>query len=197
MDSGRAPLLADAAGPGGLSAAEVTSNAAVVLFGGIETTEGMICNAVLSWCSQPVSFLMEESGRDLIPEIAEESLRMEPAAAVVDRYATRDAALAGAGIRAGDLVRVSLTGANRDPAAFDDPDHFDPRRRERPRERRRQLGLPVWPDRVGETGRLGADEIPQPPLGVSRPDLGYAAWSSASPMSSASAGINPAERLQG
>ena len=58
----------------------------------------------------------------------EESLRLEPAAAVVDRYATSDAQLGGARIRAGDQVTVSLAGANRDPAVFRDPDRFDIRR---------------------------------------------------------------------
>jgi cytochrome P450 len=44
---------------------------------------------------------------------------------VVDRYATRDVDLGGASIRHGDLVRVSLGAANRDPAVFTDPDLFD------------------------------------------------------------------------
>ena len=55
-------------------------------------------------------------------------MRLEPAAAVVDRYATRDVELGGAPIRRGDLVTVSIAGANRDPAVFTDPDRFDVRR---------------------------------------------------------------------
>jgi cytochrome P450 len=47
---------------------------------------------------------------------------------VVDRYATRDVTLAGARIRAGDLVTVSLAGAGRDPGMYPDPDRFDVRR---------------------------------------------------------------------
>jgi cytochrome P450 len=43
----------------------------------------------------------------------------------VDRYATRDVELAGASIRRGDPVTVSLAAANRDPASFADPDRFD------------------------------------------------------------------------
>nr|WP_239070298.1 cytochrome P450 [Amycolatopsis sp. SID8362] len=66
--------------------------------------------------------------RALIPAAIEESLRLEPAAAVVDRYATRDVSLAGASIARGDLVTVSLTAANRDPAVFANPDVFDPSR---------------------------------------------------------------------
>ena len=63
--------------------------------------------------------------RSLIANAVEESLRLEPAAARVDRYATADTELAGASIRRGDLVIVSLTAANRDPATFPDPDRFD------------------------------------------------------------------------
>jgi cytochrome P450 len=58
----------------------------------------------------------------------EESLRLEPAAAMVDRYATADTRLGLTEIAAGDLVHVSITGANRDPRVFADPDQFDPER---------------------------------------------------------------------
>src|SRR5205807_3435611 len=61
----------------------------------------------------------------LIDSAIEESLRLEPAAAVVDRYATREVELAGARIAKGDLVRVSIAAANRDPAVFPNPDAFD------------------------------------------------------------------------
>ena len=113
---------------GGLSQGDVVSNAAVLLFGGIETTEGMIANAIRH-------VLQSEDVRDLVASDAglagnavEESLRLEPAAAVIDRYATRDVVLSGAAIHARELVRVSLAGANRDPELFADPDRFDVRR---------------------------------------------------------------------
>jgi cytochrome P450 len=119
-------LLAEAAGP--LTEAEAISNAAVLLFGGIETTEGMIANAMLHLLSSPGELELVRAGRGLIPAAIEESLRLEPAAAVVDRYATGDAQLSGTPIRAGDQVTVSIAGANRDPAVFSDPDRFDVRR---------------------------------------------------------------------
>ncbi|MCT2588214.1 cytochrome P450 [Actinophytocola gossypii] len=103
----------------GLTEDEVVSNAAVLMFGGIDTTEGMITNLVRH-------LLLHGGTPD--PDAVEESVRLEPAAAMVDRYATRDVTLAGARIRAGDLVSVSIAGANRDPAVFPDPDRFDPRR---------------------------------------------------------------------
>jgi cytochrome P450 len=116
------------AGGTGLSTPEAISNAAVIMFGGIETTEGMIGNAILHLLSHPDQLALVRADDDLVPNAVEESLRLEPAAAVVDRYATRDIVLAGATIRRGDLVTVSLAGAGRDPAVFADPDVFDVRR---------------------------------------------------------------------
>ncbi|MDP2710009.1 MAG: cytochrome P450 [Solirubrobacteraceae bacterium] len=124
-----ASLLAAAAGAaGGLERDRVVSNAAVLLFGGIETTEGMIANAVWHLLSWPDELARVRASPDLLANAVEESLRLEPAAAIVDRYATADVELAGASIRRGELVRVSIAAANRDPAAFEDPDRFDVRR---------------------------------------------------------------------
>ena len=122
----QASLLADVTGS--LTEGETISNAGVLLFGGIETTEGMIANAMLHLLSSPGELAVVLADRGLIPAAVEESLRLEPAAAVVDRYATRDAELSGARIAAGDQVTVSLAGANRDPRVFDDPDAFQIRR---------------------------------------------------------------------
>lgn len=115
-------LLADVVRDG-LAVDDVVANAAVLMFGGIDTTEGMITNAVLHLLSHP-----DQLDPHLLGDAVEESIRLEPAAAVVDRYATRDVTLAGAPIRRGDLVTVSIAGANRDPAVFPDPNRFDVRR---------------------------------------------------------------------
>jgi cytochrome P450 len=113
---------------GDLSRDEIVSNLAVLMFGGIETTEGMIVNALLHLLVNPEERAAVESDRSLLPNAIEESLRLEPAAAVIDRYATRDVELGGAPIGRGELVRLSIAGANRDPAVFRDPDRFDVRR---------------------------------------------------------------------
>lgn len=109
-----------------LSKAEVLANAAVLLFGGIETTEGMIANAFYHLLSNPTYIEPMLADNSLVPKIVEESLRLEPAASVVDRYTTRPVTLRGVEIGEGALLRVSLAGANRDPAVFADPDRFDP-----------------------------------------------------------------------
>ena len=122
-------LLVTAAAQGeGLTTAEIVTNAAVLMFGGIDTTEGMIVNAVLHLLSHSDQLALVRAEPGLLPAAIEESLRFEPPAAVVDRYATRDVRLGPALIRAGDLVRVSITAANRDPDVFAAPDRFDVRR---------------------------------------------------------------------
>jgi cytochrome P450 len=85
------------------------SDVGVLLFGGVETTAGMIGNAI--WHGLTHGFADPE-------RLLEESLRLEPAAAVVDRYE------AGGGPK----VEISLRDANRDPAVFADPETFDPGR---------------------------------------------------------------------
>ena len=136
---GRPSLLTDAAEAGGLEAAEVVSNAAVIMFGGIETTEAMILNALWFLLRAPDPPAADDPAATAAA--VEESLRLEPAAALVDRYATADAVVGGVAIPAGALVSVSLAAANRDPAEFTDPDRFDPTRPNL----RRQLAFAAGP----------------------------------------------------
>jgi cytochrome P450 len=112
-----ASLLHAAVATNTLTAEELVANAVVLLFGGIDTTEGMVANALALALATPGAH--DDATLD---RIIDESLRLEPAAAMVDRYATATTELAGARIEAGELVHVSLTAAGRDPAVFADPD---------------------------------------------------------------------------
>jgi cytochrome P450 len=125
LDDPRSLLAEAARTPDGLSPDEVASNAAVLMFGGVDTTEGMILNAVRHLLADSEALAAVRERSDLLPNAIEESIRLEPAAASVDRYATCDVELADARIQRGDLVVVSLAGANRDRSVFDDPDRFD------------------------------------------------------------------------
>lgn len=136
-----ASLLPDVGSAGGLSTDEAVSNAAVMMFGGIETTEGMITNVVLHLLSHHPQLALVRADPGRLANAIEESVRLEPAAALVDRYATRDVELGGARIRRGDLVSVSVAGAGRDPAVFPDPDRFDVTRENA----RRHLGFARGP----------------------------------------------------
>jgi len=127
VDSNKADnLLAAASGIAtDLSEEQIISNAAILLFGGIETSEGMIANALYFLLSNPDVLEEVKSNPTLIANVIEESLRLEPAASVVDRFTTEDTVLGDIHIPEGDLVRVSLTGANCDPAIFPEPDSFN------------------------------------------------------------------------
>ncbi len=103
---------------------ELVSNAAVFLFGGIETSEGMTSNVLHHLLADPTQLEAVRAQPALVDSAIEESLRLEPAAARVDRYATADVELGGVLIRRRDLVVVSLAAANRDPEHFDEPDRF-------------------------------------------------------------------------
>jgi cytochrome P450 len=108
-----------------LSIDEIVSNTGVMLFGGIETSEGMTTNAFAHLLADRGAWRALVADRSLIANAVEESLRLEPSVVRVDRFATRDIDAGGAPIERGDFVIISLAAANRDPAVFADPDTFD------------------------------------------------------------------------
>ena len=124
-DRAGASLLAAAAADAGLSSEQLCANAAILLFGGIETTEGMIANALALLLSRRADLRRARDTPAVLEAAIEESLRLEPASAALDRYAAADTELGGVRIACGDFVRLSLSAANRDPAVFADPDVYD------------------------------------------------------------------------
>ncbi len=125
-DPGTASLLGSAAER--LALPEVASNAAVLMFGGIETTEAMITNALLHLLRHPGQLALVRDDDGLLDGAIEESLRLEPERR--SWTATPPVTPSSAGLRllGGELVTVSLAGANRARPVFPDPDRFDVRR---------------------------------------------------------------------
>lgn len=110
---------------GPLTAQEQVSNTLLVLFGGIETTQSAILNAVYALALHPDAQTRVRHDRGLMGSAIEESLRWEPSVLTLTRFATSDVLLAGTVIPADSTVECLIAGANRDPAAFPDPDRFD------------------------------------------------------------------------
>ena len=123
---GTPSVLSAAADTGGLSPGELHSNAGVILFGGIETTEATILNTL--WFHLRSGRPFDPDDTTAVETIVEESLRLEPAAAMLDRYTTRETSIGETTIPAGALVSVSVLAANRDPAVFAEPDVYRPER---------------------------------------------------------------------
>jgi cytochrome P450 len=113
---------------GDLTMDEIVSNIAVLLFGGIVTTEGTTSTLLYQLLLNSGQLEAVRNDRALVANAVEEAFRIEPAASVVDRYATRVAQLGPVWVNKGDLVRISLSAPNRDPAVFPEPDSFDVRR---------------------------------------------------------------------
>jgi len=114
-----------AAAAGGTDARLLAADVAILLFGGVDTAESMTAIAAHHLLTHPDALAEVRADPALLPGAIQESLRLEPAASRVDRYATADAEVGGTRIRAGDLVVVSLSAAGRDPGVFADPDRYD------------------------------------------------------------------------
>lgn len=103
----------------------ILANALIILFGGIETTDAMMSNALWALLTHPSELARVRAEPVLIEAAIEESLRWEPAVQSCTRFVTRDVELNGIPIPRGDVVQCMLGGANRDPEYFPDPDRFD------------------------------------------------------------------------
>jgi cytochrome P450 len=128
LDGPRRDTVLTAAAETAADADRLAADVAILLFGGVDTAESMTAIAAYHLLTHPDALDQVRADPALLPGAIQESLRLEPAATRVDRYATADAQVAGARIRAGDLVIVSLSAANRDPGVFADPDRYDIRR---------------------------------------------------------------------
>lgn len=102
-----------------------------VFTGGYETTAGMIALSTIMLTRDPEYAKMIRSGdRATIDRVIEELLRYFSVVQVAfPRFAKQDMELFGTHVKAGDVLLVSLSAANRDPeTAGQGPDSFDPAR---------------------------------------------------------------------
>jgi len=117
--------LAEGSGESGLDADEAVMMTLLLLVAGHETTANLIGNAVAALHSHPGTARFLRHHLDYLPAAVEEFLRYDSPVQLISRVATSDAVLGQAVVQRGEQVLVSLGGANRDPAAFADPDRLD------------------------------------------------------------------------
>lgn len=100
-----------------------------VLTGGFETTASMLALGALVLLRDPAAFALVRDDDDAVHGFVEELLRHLTVVQVAfPRFARRDLLVAGTPIAKGDVVIVSLSGANRDPRFGTDLDTIDPTR---------------------------------------------------------------------
>ncbi|GAA3102354.1 cytochrome P450 [Streptomyces echinatus] len=125
-------------GPGILSAlapdmtpADLEATAVLLLVAGHETTVNAITNTTLTLLRHPDILDRFLKDPDLAVPLIEEVLRYEPPVQFVPwTTALADIDVAGTTIPKGSPVWLMLAAANRDPQRFEDPDRFDPDRKD-------------------------------------------------------------------
>ncbi|MDG4790147.1 cytochrome P450 [Micromonospora sp. WMMD1102] len=111
-----------------LSAAEAASLAFNLLVAGHETTAGLLAHALDRALSEPGRWARIGAEPAGVPAFVEEVLRFGPAIDGWLRVTRRPVTIGGVLIPPGARCLVLIGAANRDPAAFADPDRFDPSR---------------------------------------------------------------------
>lgn len=104
---------------------ELMSFLELLLVGGSETTTNLLNNALLCLMEHPGELARLRANSALLPAAIEEVLRYRSPIQFVFRATRQDVAIADRCIPAGQLILVMIGAANRDPAAFEEPDRFD------------------------------------------------------------------------
>lgn len=108
-----------------LTTEEIVVNARLLLVAGNFTTTDLIGNGMLALLQNPEQWALLKRDPSLIPNAVEEMLRYEGPTPITGRTAVAPRTIRGCPVEAGENLACSLAAANRDPAAFPDPDRFD------------------------------------------------------------------------
>lgn len=92
---------------------------------GVDTTNALISNMINAFAQHPEQWDALRADRSLLPAAVEETLRWDTPIRMFLRRTAADIDLAGVTIPADADVVALFPAANRDPAAFTDPDTFD------------------------------------------------------------------------
>ncbi|MFD8739983.1 cytochrome P450 [Streptomyces sp. NPDC059618] len=124
--------LATAEGQDGpMTTMELLSTAALLLVAGHETTVNLITNGMLTLLRHPDVLQRLRADPRLAVPVVEELLRYEPPVQLVPQRTTlADIEVRGVTIPKGATVWLVLASGNRDPQRFENPDRFDPDRRD-------------------------------------------------------------------
>ena len=108
-----------------LSAQEVATIVYGLLLAGHETTTSLLGNACHRLLATDGVWARLVDNRTLIPPALEEVLRFDSSVIAWRRQSTRPSRIGDVGLPAGAKLLLLIGSANRDPAAFADPERFD------------------------------------------------------------------------
>jgi cytochrome P450 len=107
-----------------LTADDVHMCAYDFVIAGYLSTTYLIASGVRALLEHPDQLAALRAKPDDMGRAIEEMLRFEPPLQVIDRFPAHDVELAGQTVKAGERVTAVVASADRDPAAFEDPDVF-------------------------------------------------------------------------
>lgn len=126
-------LIAAAEGRDGISRSVMLDNLFNVFIGGADTTVRWMGNAIVNFHRRPEVLAELRANPALLPQALEEVMRIESVTRFAIRTVRADGVeLAGQPLARGDTVYALTSAANRDPAAFEDPERFDIHRKPKP-----------------------------------------------------------------
>ena len=111
-----------------LSQEELRANVGLLFAAGHETTANLIGNGLLALHRNASQWQALKDEPALIPGAMEELLRYDSSVQMTGRSVLEDVELSGVAVPKGAQIVCFLGAANRDPAAFADPDRLDVRR---------------------------------------------------------------------
>ncbi|AJC61042.1 cytochrome P450 [Streptomyces sp. 769] len=124
-------LVHDDGPEGRLDKPELMTTLTLLTIAGHETTVNLITNGMLTLLRHPEALERLRREPELMPSAVEELLRYEPPVQMLpQRTPLTDIEVGGVTIPQGAPLFLMLASGNRDPLRFEDPDHFDPARRD-------------------------------------------------------------------
>ncbi|WP_433614577.1 cytochrome P450 family protein [Paenibacillus cellulositrophicus] len=109
---------------------ELLSTIWLLITAGHETTVNLIGNGTLALLQHPEQMQLLREDPTLLPGAVEELLRYAGPVMITGRVADEDIEIHGTLIRKGEMVMVSLAGADMDASRFDGPERLDITRQE-------------------------------------------------------------------
>ena len=118
-------LLISAEEAGQITYNDVLATCVLLIFGGHETTMNLIANGTLALMEHPEQWEILRDNPVFLKRAVEELLRYDGSVKSTVRWAKKDVMVGDKLVKQGERLLVSLSGANRDPLQFENPDTLD------------------------------------------------------------------------